>query len=254
MELNGQIALVTGAAQGLGAATARKFGAAGAKVIALDRDPDGATEIAREIGGVEVSCDVADAEAVDHALENAVQAIGGAPRVVVNCAGVADAARIVGRDGSTSFDVFEKVLRVNLFGTYNVMSHAVRRMMALEPLADSGRGVVIITSSAAYEDGQVGQAAYAASKGALASMCLPAARELARVGIRVVAIAPGLFRTPMMEALPEEVTEGIVEAIPFPARLGQGQEFASLAAEVVGNDYLNGTVIRLDAGARLPPR
>ena len=164
------------------------------------------------------------------------------------------AARIVGREGKLSFDVFERTLKINLFGTYYVMSHAARGMAAQEPLEDGERGVVINTASVAFEDGQLGQAAYAASKGAIASMCLPAARELAQSGVRVMAIAPGLFMTPMMESLPEEVTAKITANIPFPARLGAPAEYALLAGQIITNRFLNGTTIRLDGAVRLPPR
>jgi NAD(P)-dependent dehydrogenase (short-subunit alcohol dehydrogenase family) len=172
----------------------------------------------------------------------------------VSCAGVGAAARIVGREGKTSFDVFQRTLSVNLFGTYNVMTHAARRMMETEPLEGGERGVIINTSSVAWQDGQLGQAAYAASKGAIASMCLPAAREFSQAGIRVAAIAPGLFHTPMMEGLPEEVVAQITADIPFPARLGDPGEYALLAEQIITNPYLNGTTIRLDGAMRLPPR
>ncbi len=254
MELNGTVALVTGAGSGLGAGTARYFAAQGAKVAVLDLDQDAAAAVAEEIGGVAVATDVSDAEAVDEAFDCAVEALGEAPRVAVNCAGIGLAARVVSRDGAPSFDVFEKTLRVNLFGTYYVMSHAARRMMGMDPDPGGERGVIINTASIAWQDGQLGQAAYAASKGAIASMCLPAAREFARAGIRVVAIAPGLFHTPMMEGSPEEVSEKIAANIPFPARLGAPAEYALMAAQIVANPYLNGTTIRLDGAVRLPPK
>lgn len=254
MELNGTVALITGGASGLGAATARHFAADGAKVAVLDLNLDAAKTVADEIGGFAVAADVSDETAVDSAFEDASNALGQAPRVAVNCAGVGMAARIVTRDGSGSFDVFEKTLRVNLFGTYNVMTHAARRMMALGVDDNGESGVVINTASVAWQDGQLGQAAYAASKGAIASMCLPAAREFARAGIRVMAIAPGLFKTPMMEGLPEEVAEKIAANIPFPGRLGAPEEYAVTAAQIVANTYLNGTTIRLDGAVRLPPK
>lgn len=254
MQLSGCIALVTGGGSGLGAATARHFATSGAMVAVLDFNADGAKAVADEIGGLALQADVSDEAAVSAAFETAVSHFGSAPRIAVSCAGVGLAARIVGREGKLSFDVFEKTLRVNLFGTYNVMSHAARLMAELDPLADGERGVIINTASVAWQDGQLGQAAYAASKGAIASMCLPAARELAQSGIRVMAIAPGLFHTPMMEGLREEVTAKITANIPFPARLGEAREFAMLAEQIVENPFLNGTTIRLDGAVRLPPR
>lgn len=254
MELRGSIALVTGAAQGLGAATARYFARQGAQVAVLDLNEDAAREVAQEIGGTAIAADVGDEAAVGAAFTQAIEALGAAPRIVVNCAGIAPAARIVSRDGAGSFDVFSATLKVNLFGSYNVMTHGARAMMGLAPTASGERGVIINTASVAYEDGQLGQAAYAASKGAIAAMCLPAAREFARSGIRVMAIAPGLFQTPMMEGLPDEVTEKIAADIPFPARLGQPEEYALMAAQIVENPYLNGSTIRLDGAVRLPPR
>ncbi|MEM9344058.1 MAG: SDR family NAD(P)-dependent oxidoreductase [Pseudomonadota bacterium] len=254
MRLNGSTALITGGGSGLGAGTARYFAAEGANVAVLDLDQDAASAVADEIGGVAVAADVSDAEAVDRAVETAVEAFGNAPRIAVNCAGIALGARIVSREGAPSFDAFETTLRVNLFGTYNVMTHTARRMMTLEPDTHGERGVIINTASIAWQDGQLGQAAYAASKGAIASMCPPAAREFARAGIRVVAIAPGLFHTPMMEGLPDEVSAKITANIPHPARLGLPEEYALMAAQIVANPYLNGTTIRLDGAVRLPPK
>ncbi len=254
MKLDGQIALVSGGGSGLGAATARHLAQLGAKLAILDYDIIRAEAVAQEIGGVAVQADVSDEAQVNAAMEKAEAVLRGAARIAVSCAGVGMAARIVGREGKLSFDVFDRTLKVNLFGTYNVMSHAARRMAELDPLEDGERGVIINTASVAFQDGQLGQAAYAASKGAIASMCLPAAREFARSGIRVMAIAPGLFHTPMMEGLPEEVAAQITANIPFPDRLGQPQEYALLAEQIITNPYLNGTTIRLDGAVRLPPR
>jgi NAD(P)-dependent dehydrogenase (short-subunit alcohol dehydrogenase family) len=254
MLISGQAAFVTGGGSGLGAATARHFASQGAKVAILDFDIDRARTVAEEIGGFAVQADVSDEAAVGTALDEAIGLLGKTPRVVVNCAGVGFAARIVGREGKLSFDTFEKTLKVNLFGTFNVMSHAARRLMDVEPLENGERGVIVNTASVAFEDGQLGQAAYSASKGGIAAMCLPAAREFAQHGIRVMAIAPGLFRTPMMEGLPEEVSAKITANIPFPPRLGEPEEFALLAGHIVTNPFLNGTTIRLDGAVRLPPR
>lgn len=254
MEINETVVLVTGGGSGLGAATAQHFAALGAKVAILDFNPDAAKAVADKIDGFAVQADVADEAAVGKAFDATALHFGSAPRIVISCAGVGMAARIVGREGKLSFDVFEKTLRVNLFGTYNVMSHAAKRMAALEPLNDAERGIIINTASVAWQDGQLGQAAYAASKGAIASMCLPAAREFAQTGIRIMAIAPGLFQTPMMEGLPEEVAAKITANIPFPARLGEAREYALLAQQIAQNPYLNGTTIRLDGAVRLPPR
>ncbi|GAA6188905.1 SDR family NAD(P)-dependent oxidoreductase [Litorivita sp. NS0012-18] len=253
MQIDGQIAVVTGGGSGLGAATARHLAAKGAKVAILDFDMTRAEAVAGEIGGMAVKVDVSDASSVGTAIDQICDTVG-APRIAINCAGIGVAARIVGRESKLSIEAFEKVVKVNLFGTYNVMSHAAAKMAQLEPLADGERGVVINTSSVAYQDGQLGQAAYAASKGGIAALCLPAAREFAQSGIRVMAIAPGLFHTPMMEGLPEEVAAKITANIPFPARLGQPQEYALLAEQIVTNPFLNGTTIRLDGAVRLPPR
>ncbi|MGR3490898.1 MAG: SDR family NAD(P)-dependent oxidoreductase [Shimia sp.] len=248
MDIEGHIACIVGGASGLGAATAGAFARRGARVCILDRQPP------QDASTAFFEADVAEAESVSAVFDAMAQDIG-VPRVVINCAGIAPAARVVGRDGVASTELFARVIGVNLIGTFNVMAHAVRVMKALQPLGvDQARGVIVNTASVAYEEGQIGQTAYAASKGGVASMTLPAARELARDGIRVMAIAPGLFQTPMMEGLPKEVTETIASGIPYPTRLGAPAEFAELAAHIVENDYLNGTVIRLDGATRLPPR
>jgi len=254
MKIDGQIALVTGGGSGLGEATARLLASRGARVAVLDFDAAKADAVAADIGGLGVRADVANADEVEAAFAKIAQEMGGMPRVAVNCAGIGIAARIVGREGKLSIDMFERVVRVNLIGSYIVMSHAVKGMQAQDPLEDGERGVVVNTASAAFQDGQVGQAAYSASKGGIASMCLPAARELAQTGIRVMAVAPGLFNTPMMESLPSEVTAKITANIPFPARLGHPAEFGLMVAQIVENPYLNGTTIRLDGSTRLPPR
>jgi len=253
MNIKNQVALVSGGASGLGEATARHLASLGVRVGIIDFDADKAEAVAAEIDGMAVQTDVSDEKSVYQAVAD-IEARFGAPRIAVSCAGIALASRIVGREGKTSIDVFQRTINVNLVGTYNVMTHVAARMMELEPLTDGERGVVINTSSVAYEDGQIGQSAYAASKGAIASMCLPAAREFARAGIRVMAIAPGLFKTPMMEGLPEEVTDKITADIPFPSRLGNPSEYALMVEHIVTNPFLNGTTIRLDGAVRLPPR
>ena len=253
MNIDGQVAIVTGGGSGLGAATARALAGQGARVAILDYSSDNAEAVADALNGFAVKTDVGDEASVAAAFD-AVQAhYGAGPRVAVNCAGIGVAARIVGKEGKLSIDKFQQVIRVNLIGSYIVMSYAARAMEQMEPLGEE-RGVIINTSSAAWQDGQLGQAAYSASKGGISSMCLPAARELARAGIRVMAIAPGLFNTPMMEGLPPEVTEKITANIPFPARLGDPAEFGQMVAQIVANPYLNGTTIRLDGAVRLPPR
>ncbi len=252
MQIEGHSALVVGGASGLGEATARHFAELGADVSILDINGEAAAEVAADIGGYSQQCDVCDSESVAAGVTAAMARFGQAPRVTVNCAGIAVGARIINRDGEVSINRFRRVMDVNVIGTYNAMSYAAQALMDVPVLDNGERGVIINTASVAYEDGQVGQCAYAASKGAVASMCLPAAREFAPLGIRVMTIAPGLFHTPMMETLPAETIEGITQAIPFPQRLGDALEYAKLASDIVGNPYLNGTVIRLDAGVRLP--
>lgn len=252
MNISGEQIWVTGGGSGLGLACAHRFAANGAKVTIFDLDDVAATDRASEIGASVVKVDVGDETSVASAVETTIAGTG-APRVLINCAGIGLAARIVGREGKLSTDVFSKTIQVNLIGTYLMMSHAGRAMLELEPLNDTDdRGVIINTASVAWQDGQLGQAAYAASKGGVASMCLPAAREFGRFGVRVMTIAPGLFETPMTDSLPEDVREAIGRDIPFPPRLGMAEEYALLASQIVENDYLNGTVIRLDGAVRLP--
>jgi len=254
MQIKGSVALVTGAGSGLGAATARRLSGAGCKVAVLDLSQGAADAVAAEIGGLGLAADVSDAAAVERAFE-AVSAEYGVPRIVVSCAGIGTAERILPRDGSLTVAGFERTLRVNLLGSYVVMNVAARAMAAAEPMDEDGaRGVIINTASVAYEDGQIGQAAYAASKGGVASMTLPAARELARFGIRVMAIAPGLFETAMSSGLPDDIRADILKNVPFPSRMGLPDEYARLAQQIVENPMLNGTVIRLDAAARMPAK
>ncbi len=254
MKIKGEVALVTGAASGLGEATARRLSAHGGKVVVLDLSADAAERVAADIGGVGYGADVSDATAVETIFAGVTRQHG-APRIVVSCAGIGTASRILPRDGSLTIGLFERTLRVNLLGTYTVMNIAARAMAAAEPLDEDGaRGVIINTASVACEDGQIGQAAYSASKGGVASMTLPAARELARFGIRVMTIAPGLFETGMSAGLPDDVRADILANVPFPNRMGLPDEYARLVEQIVENPMLNGSVIRLDAAARMPPK
>ena len=254
MDLNSQIALVTGGASGLGAATARRLAAAGARVAVMDRSAEAANTVATEIGGIACAADVTDADAVEAAFADVTAKLG-TPRIVANCAGIGTAARILPRGGALSLDVFRRTVEVNLIGTYTVLSMAARAMSALEPLDEDGaRGVIVNTASVAFQDGQIGQGAYAASKGGVASLTLPAARELARFGIRVMTIAPGLFETPMAAGLPPEARAALEAGLPFPSRMGRPDEFAQLVQSIVENPLLNGEVIRLDNAVRLAPK
>jgi NAD(P)-dependent dehydrogenase (short-subunit alcohol dehydrogenase family) len=224
----------------------------GAKVACIDLAQDSVAATAVDIGGIAVAADVSDQAAVEVAFDRIGTEIG-TPRVVVSCAGIGTAGRILPRDGSLTIDSFERTLRVNLLGTYSVMSVAARAMAAADPLGeDDTRGLIVNTASVAYQDGQIGQAAYSASKGGVASMTLPAARELARFGIRVVTIAPGLFETSMSAGLPDDIRTDILKNVPFPSRMGHAEEYARLVQSIVENPMLNGTVIRLDAAARMP--
>lgn len=252
MDVRDRAAVVTGGASGLGAATARLLAARGARVAVLDRNPAGAQAVASEIGGLAVACDVTEEVAVSAALERAREAHG-ALRIVVHCAGIATAGRIVGRDGPLAQQAFEHTVGVNLFGTFNVLRLTAHAMSLTEPLGEE-RGVFVATASIAAYEGQLGQAAYAAAKGGIVALVLPAARELARFGIRVMAIAPGFFETPLLESLPPEAVAKLSGAAPFPARLGKPEEFAQLALAIVENPALNGETIRLDGALRLPPK
>jgi NAD(P)-dependent dehydrogenase (short-subunit alcohol dehydrogenase family) len=252
MQVKGQAALVTGGASGLGAATARTLAAAGAKVALLDMNEKAASDIAKEIGGIAVACDVSDAASGEAALKKAA-AVHGPARILVNCAGIGPAKRIVGRDGAMPLADYERVIKVNLIGTFNMMRLAAAAMQSLDPV-DGERGVIVSTASVAAFEGQIGQAAYASSKGGVAALTLPAARELAQFGIRVLAIAPGIFGTPMLKALPQEAQDSLGASVPFPKRLGEPREFAALVIHCISNGYLNGEVIRLDGALRMAPR
>jgi NAD(P)-dependent dehydrogenase (short-subunit alcohol dehydrogenase family) len=253
MEIKGQAAMVTGGASGLGAACARTLAAAGAKVAILDVNGKAAAEVAIDVNGIAIHCDVADAASAEAALKKAA-ADHGPARILINCAGVGPAKRIVGRDGPMPLADYERVIRVNLIGTFNMMRLAAAAMQNLPQLAGGERGVIISTASVAAFEGQIGQAAYSSSKGGVAALTMPAAREFAQFGIRVMAIAPGIFGTPMLHALPQEAQDSLGASVPFPKRLGEPREFAALVMHCIHTAYLNGEVIRLDGALRMAPR
>lgn len=255
MQIRDSIALVTGGASGLGEGTARRLAAQGARVVVMDRNREAAAAVAAATGGLALATDVTDSGAVGAALAQVIAHFGSAPRILVNCAGIGTAGRILPRDGGLSIDLFEQTVRVNLIGTFIMLSHAARAMAALDPLdADGARGVIVNTGSVAWQDGQIGQAAYAASKGGIAALTLPAARDLARHGIRVMTIAPGLFETAMSAGLTPEIRTALEAGLPFPSRMGKPDEFAMLVQSIVENPLLNGEVIRLDSAVRLGPK
>jgi NAD(P)-dependent dehydrogenase (short-subunit alcohol dehydrogenase family) len=254
MKIEGQAALVTGGGSGLGEAVARELARGGAKVAIIDVNAAGAQRVAGEIGGLGLTADIADGASLAAALD-AAEAAHGPARIVMNIAGIGTARRVIGKDGSPApLEDFERVVRVNLVGTYNVVRLTAARIARLAPLADGERGVMVMTASVAAYDGQVGQEAYSASKGGLVSMTLPLARDLAQHGSRVCTIAPGLFETPLLKTLPEPVQQSLAASIPFPPRLGRPEEFAALAAHIVTNVHLNGETIRLDGALRMAPR
>jgi NAD(P)-dependent dehydrogenase (short-subunit alcohol dehydrogenase family) len=253
MNLDGQAAIITGGGSGLGAATAERLKQSGAKVAILDLNLKGAQEVAERIDGFAVKCDVADPESATAALAEAQRKHGPA-RILVNCAGIGVGKRIVGRDGPMPLEDFTRVIQVNLIGTFNMMRLAAAAMAPLDPLEDGERGVIVSTASIAAYEGQVGQAAYSASKGGIVALTLPAAREFAQFGIRVLTIAPGIMHTPLLGALPAETQASLSAAVPFPKRLGQPAEFAELVEHCIRNGYLNGEVIRLDGALRMQPR
>ena len=253
MELEGIGALVSGGASGLGEATARELAARGARVAIADLNEERGPALAEELGGLFTTADVTDPERVSAAIDEAVEAFGGL-RLAVSCAGIGWAERTVKRDGPAALAPFETVVRVNLVGTFNVLRLAAAAMAAGEPDADGERGAVVMTASIAAFDGQIGQAAYSASKGGVAGLTLPAARDLASLGIRVCTIAPGLFDTPLLAGLPEETRRALGEQVPFPPRLGHPDEYARLACHIAENRMLNGEVLRLDGALRMPPR
>ena len=253
MKVDGLAAIVTGGASGLGAATGRALADAGARVALLDLNESAAAEVAGEIGGIALGCDVSDAASGEAAVARAAEAHGPA-RILVNCAGIAPAARIVGRNGPASLEAYAKVIQVNLIGSFNMMRLVAAGALALEPLEGGERGVIISTASVAAYEGQIGQAAYASSKAGVVGLTLPAAREFASSGIRVCAIAPGIFETPMLRGLPQEVQDSLGASVPFPSRLGKPEEYAMLVMSIIANPMLNGEVIRLDGALRMQPR
>jgi len=254
MDLNGVTALVTGAGSGMGAATAKALADRGARVAVVDLNLESAQQTADSIKGLALAADVSSSESVEAALQQVVDELG-APRVVVSCAGIAAASRIVGREGPHELDLYQRVINVNLVGTFNVLRLTAERMSLLEPVSKSGaRGVIVNTASVAAYDGQIGQAAYSSSKGGVVALTLPAARELARFGIRVMTVAPGLIGTPMLLDMPDEVQQSLAGQVPFPQRFGTPEEYADLVLHIVDNEMLNGEVIRLDGAIRLQPK
>jgi NAD(P)-dependent dehydrogenase (short-subunit alcohol dehydrogenase family) len=259
MNVNGVAAVVTGAASGLGEATARELAKRGAKVAIFDRDSDKGTKVAAEIGGIFCEADVTSDEKVAAAFAKAREAHG-QERILVNCAGVANAAKTVGRDKETKaakpypIQQFELAIQINLIGTFRCIANAALGMVDLEPLEDGERGVIINTASVAAEDGQIGQAAYSASKGGVLAMTLPIARDLMNDGVRVNTILPGVFKTPMVAMMPPNVQEALGAQVPFPKRLGEAEEYARLALFLIENVYMNAASVRLDGGIRMAPR
>jgi len=253
MDIAGASALVTGGASGLGLATATRLAAAGAHVVIVDLPASPGADRATDLGATFVPADVTDPEQV--ALAVAAAAEHGPLRVVVNCAGIAPPAKVLDRDGApTDLAHFERIVRINLVGTYNVIAQSSAVIAQTEPTAGGDRGVIVNTASVAAFDGQIGQPAYSASKGGVHAMTLPIARELARHGIRVCTIAPGIMETPMLAGLPEAAQQSLGEQVPYPARLGRPDEYAALVLQIVENGYLNGETIRLDGAIRMAPK
>jgi NAD(P)-dependent dehydrogenase (short-subunit alcohol dehydrogenase family) len=256
MDISGISAVITGGASGLGEATGRRLAAGGARVVLFDKNEERGKQVADEIGGaaVFVGGDVTDPDDCQQAVDTA--ATGGLPlRLAVNCAGTGWVGRVINRDGSPHDPgPFQFIQNLNVMGTFNVMTRAASAISSTEPLADGERGLIVNTASVAAFDGQIGQLAYSASKGAVVGMTLPAARDLAVVGIRVMAIAPGLFDTPLLAMLPDEQRAALSESVNFPKRLGNPAEYGELVAHLAANPYMNGEVIRLDGGIRMPPK
>jgi NAD(P)-dependent dehydrogenase (short-subunit alcohol dehydrogenase family) len=253
MEIHGQAALVTGGGSGLGEGTARALAAAGAKVAILDVNEAAAARVAAEIGGIALACDVASAASAEAAIA-AARAAHGPACVLVNCAGIAPAARIVAKDGPMALAAFARTIEINLIGTFNMMRLAASDMQTRTPNQDGERGLIVMTASVAAFDGQIGQAGYAASKGGIAALTLPAAREFAKTGIRVMSIAPGLFGTPMLLGMPQALQDSLASQVPFPSRFGRPDEYAALVLHMLANPMLNGETIRLDGAIRMGPK
>ena len=252
MDIKGKVFIVTGGASGLGEGTARMLAREGATVVLADLQVERGEAIAKEIGGIFVKCDVSSATDGQGAIDAAVAA--GKLMGLVNCAGIAPAARTVGKEGGHSLDLFSKTITVNLIGSFNMIRLAATAMAKNEPESTGERGVLISTASVAAYDGQIGQAAYAASKGGIVGMTLPIARDLSRNGIRNMTIAPGIFGTPMLFGMPQEVQDALAAGVPFPSRLGTPEDYAKLVKSIIENDMLNGEVIRLDGAIRLAPK
>lgn len=251
MDIKGHIALVTGGGSGMGAETAKRLAAKGAEVAVVDLNLEAAENIALEISGKAFECDVSNSASVEDTFSNIVKHLG-IPRIVINCAGICPGARVVGREEPHDIALFEKTIAVNLVGSFNILRLAAAEMSAAEPLNhDDERGVIINTASVAAFEGQIGQAAYSASKGGIVGMTLPIARELARFGIRVVTIAPGLMETPMLAGMSDKVRESLIATTVFPKRLGKPSEFATLVEHICRNPMINGETIRLDGAVRL---
>jgi NAD(P)-dependent dehydrogenase (short-subunit alcohol dehydrogenase family) len=253
MIISGQVAIVTGGGSGIGENVARGLAEAGAKVVIFDRDVEAAQKVADDIGATVIACDVADAQSASDAFAEARKKHGNC-RVLVHCAGILIGKRILGKEGPADLEHFAKVVNVNLVGSFNMLRLAAEQMSQHEEMKDGERGVIITTASIAAFEGQIGQAAYAASKGGVAALTLPAARELARFGIRVMTIAPGMVATPMIKQLPEEVQQELVAPVPFPKRFAEPREFTKLALHIIDNTMLNGETIRLDGANRLQPK
>ena len=253
MNPNGQIAIVTGGGSGLGEATARALAAKGARVAILDVGIERAAKVAADVGGIAVQCDVSNGDSGAAAIAEVAKQLG-EPRILVNCAGIAIGVKTVGKDGPHPLDQYRKVIEINLIGTFNMIRLVADRAAKLAPLDGGERGVIVNTASVAAYDGQIGQAAYSASKAGVVGMTLPVARDLARSGMRVCTIAPGIFKTPMMAGMPQEVQDSLGASVPFPPRLGEPSEYAALALHIIENQMLNGETIRLDGAIRMAPK